>query len=109
MIANSAASILQDEAVLRDLVSKDRTTMQRVADFLREFLDNLTQAIQNLGRSMSELESWKQMQALKNDHESLRKIYESLTAALEEGNGQERTSADARGQEQQGVDVKFSV
>ncbi len=109
VIANSAASILQDEAVLRDLVSKDRTTMQRVADFLREFLDNLTQAIQNLGRSMSELESWKQMQALKNDHESLRKIYESLTAALEEGNGQERTSADARGQEQQGVDVKFSV
>ena len=94
VICNSAASILQDEAVLRDLVSKDRTTMQRVADFLREFLDNLTQAIQNLGRSMSELESWKQMQALKNDHESLRKIYESLTAALEEGNGQEQAQQD---------------
>ena len=94
VIANSAASILQDEAVLRDLVNRDRTTMQRVADFLREFLDNLTQAIQNLGRSMSELESWKQMQALKNDHESLQKIYNSLTVALEEGNGQEQAQQD---------------
>ena len=108
VICNSAASILQDEKVLRDLVSKDRTTMQRVADFLREFLDNLTQAIQNLGRSMSELESWKQMQALKNDHESLTAIYEKLVSSLAETNGQERSFADTSGQEQQGVKLSVS-
>ncbi len=108
VICNGAASILQDEAVLRDLVSRDRTTMQRVADFLREFLDNLTRAIQRLGDDLSGLESWKQMRALRDDHASLQKIYESLTAALAEGNGQERTSADAGGQERQGVKLSVS-
>lgn len=89
VVCNSAASFLQDEAVLHDLVAQDRTLMQQVADYIRQFLDDLTQTIQSLGKDMSELNGWKQMEAMKNDHESLQNIYESLTGALAKTNGQD--------------------
>lgn len=84
VICNSAASILQDEKIVRDMVNKDRSLMERVADFLREFVDRLSKAITDAGESMSELGSWKQLRALRNDHENLQKIYQSLMSALEE-------------------------
>lgn len=84
VICNSAASILQDEQIVRDMVNKDRTLMERVADFLREFVDKLSKAITGAGEDMSELGSWKQLQALKDDHENLQKIYQGLMSALEE-------------------------
>ena len=95
VVCNSAASFLQDEAVLQDLVSQDRTLMQQVADYIRQFLDDLTQTIQSLGKDMSELNGWKQMEAMKNDHESLQNIYKSLTDALAQTNGQEQQTNDA--------------
>lgn len=84
VICNSAASILQDEKIVRDMVNKDRSLMERVADFLREFVDRLSKAITDAGESMSELGSWKQLRALRDDHENLQKIYQSLMSALEE-------------------------
>ena len=101
VVCNSAASFLQDDAVLQDLVAQDRTLMQQVADYIRQFLDDLTQTIRSLGKDMSELNGWKQMEAMKNDHKSLQNIYESLTGALAQTNGQE--------QQQTKQDVKLSA
>lgn len=97
VICNNAAGILQDEAVVRELIQKDRSLMERVADWLREFIDKMSRAMQDAGRDMSELGSWQGLQALKDDHESLKAIYESLMEGLEQANAQQNSEAvDAR-------------
>ena len=83
VICNNAASILQDEEIVADLIKKDRGLMERVADFLREFIDKMSRVMQDAGRDMSELGSWQGLKALKDDHESLKAIYKSLMEGLE--------------------------
>lgn len=89
VVCNHAASILQDEAIVKDMISKDRKLMEKVADFLRDFLNKMNQALQHASKDMSKMESWKGMQALKKDHESLEKIYKCLMDGLEQANNQQ--------------------
>lgn len=92
VICNSAAAILQDEQIVKDMVKKNRPLMERVADFLREFVDKLAKTITKAGEDMSGLGNWKQLDALKGDHENLQKIYQSLMSALEDTQKQENHS-----------------
>jgi len=92
VICNSAAAILQDEQIVKDMVKKNRPLMERVADFLREFVDKLAKTITKAGEDMSGLSNWKQLDALKDDHENLQKIYQSLMSALEDTQKQKNHS-----------------
>ena len=114
VICNSAASILQDADVVRDLVQRNRSVMERVADFLREWLDKLTGSLQKTGDEMSQLENWQQMKALKGDHAAMQKMYETLVGALEEVNEQEsqqdvKMSAKEQNFVEDNVNKKFSL
>lgn len=88
VICNSAPAILQDAEIVKEMFAKDRTTMEKVTDFLRDVLDKMTSVLKGLGDDMGELGSWKGMQALKNDHESLKAIYDCLMEGLEATNQQ---------------------
>lgn len=107
VICNNAASILQDEEIVADLIRKDRGLMERVADFLREFIDKMNQALQRASKDMSELGSWKSMQALKDDHESLKAIYDCLMDGLEQTNNQQ-AEQDAQGTKMSATEVADS-
>lgn len=88
VICNSAPAILQDAEIVKEMFAKDRTTMEKVTDFLRDVLDKMTSVLKGLGDDMGELGSWKGMQALKDDHESLKAIYDCLMEGLEGMNQQ---------------------
>jgi len=89
VICNTAPAFLQDKEIVRDLISRDRTMVERFADTIREIVDKMSSVLNGLGDDMSKLEGWKGMQALKDDHESLRKIYDCLMEGLEETSRQD--------------------
>ncbi len=83
VMCNTLASILQDKQVVQEMVRQDRTLMERIVQAVKDVLDKMTKTIQSLGDDLGQLNGWKQMQVLKDDHASLQKMYDTMMGALE--------------------------
>jgi len=90
VVANSVPAILRDKATVKRVVETDRTLAKRIADFFKEFAASLRKIMQRL----SDQPSWKQLDALKNDVETLQKISDAFFEALE-GSQNKKTEGDS--------------
>lgn len=90
VIANNAPAMLQDRAVLEKLVAKDRTLMEKVRAWFESFMDKLHSAMVESGNAMAELESWRNMELLKDDAGELMKMYDCLVEALDGTKGEQK-------------------
>jgi len=96
VVANTIPVILSDEVTIKRLVNENRTLARRIGDFLKDFVAEIQNALGRLSQSAS----FAQLDALKNDTESIQKMADAVFAALESV-----VDADAsRG----GSDVSFS-
>lgn len=89
VICNTAPTFLQDKEIVKDLISRDRTMMEKFTDMLRDFINKVGNVLQNLGKDMGKLGSWQGMQALRDDHENNKAIYNCLMECLEETKNQQ--------------------
>lgn len=101
VVCNTAPAMLQDEAVLTDLYNRDRTLFERVMEWVKNLIDDIRKA----GVTLSERsQSWKQMDALKDDRESLQKLYDAMKGIFD-GDGNELSGVEVI----DGSAVKYSL
>lgn len=90
VICNTAPAVLQNENVLEDLYTKDKTLFERV----RDWVQNLINDIRKAGESLSQRSrSWQQMDALTGDADALQQIYDKMMAIYEAGTEAEAETA----------------
>lgn len=78
IVSNSSAAILSDEKLVKRLLEEDRSVVEKIRDFFKELLDTIKTTI----ASLSERDNWKEIKALKDDAETLEKMYNLFNAAL---------------------------
>ena len=78
IVSNSSAAILSDEKLVKRLLEEDRTVVEKIRDFFKELLDTIKTTIASLGAR----DNWKEIKALKDDAETLEKMYNLFNAAL---------------------------
>jgi len=80
VVCNTAPAMLQDESNLLKLYKGNRTLFERVVDWVRGLLKD----IQTAGKALSQRSrSWVQMDALKNDRQTLQEMYDRMMAIME--------------------------
>lgn len=80
IVANSVPSILTDENIVRQLTQGDRTVAEKIMQFVRDLVQNLKSVAARLTRQ----QSWRQVESLSKDIDTLNEIYDSFRAALED-------------------------
>lgn len=86
VICNAASGVLTDEAVIKRMVTENRTLAQRIGDFLKGFLEALDKAIAEAGERLGRYRSWgDSFKALQRDRQSAKRIYDALMEGLGSG------------------------
>lgn len=101
VIANTIPAILNDEAYVKKLVETDRTLAERIRDFLHEFIDTIKETL----RTLEGEASWKQMQSVRQDAETLSAIADMFDVALE-GTQNAQVETSERGER---FSIKYDV
>ena len=82
VICNTVPALLQDERNVMELYRGNRTLFERVVDWVRGLLQDIKTAGDALSKRST---SWAQMDALKNDRQTLQEMYDRMMEILEKG------------------------
>ena len=82
VICNTVPALLQDDRNVLELYRGNRTLFERVVDWVRGLLQDIKAAGDVLSKRSA---SWAQMDALKNDRQTLQEMYDRMMAIFEKG------------------------
>lgn len=80
VVANSVPAILTDENIVRQLTQGDRTIAEKIMEFVRGLVQNL----KSVAARLKGQQSWRQLESLNKDIDTLNGIYDSFRAALQD-------------------------
>ena len=92
VVCNTIPAMLQDESNLMKLYKGNRTLFERIVDWVNGMLQDIKTAGEVLSKRSK---SWSQMDALKNDRQSLQEMYDRMMAVMEKG-AEKQTSQDVK-------------
>ena len=81
IVANAVPTVFADEAYVQQIVQEDRSLVQKILDWVKEFIDDLKSALAGIEKSLPEAK------AIQKDLGVMQSIKEVLDAALSETEG----------------------